>query len=55
VDHVVIGTSSRLEAAVEEQETSAKEQEDVEEDQVTADDGKYLPCLGAAMGGWINS
>lgn len=47
VDHVAIGTSSRLEAAVEEEETSAREQ-DIEEDQVTADEGKYLPCLGAA-------
>jgi hypothetical protein len=55
VDHVIIGTSSRLEAAVDEEETSAKEQEDVEEGQVTDDEGKYLPCLGAAVGGWRNS
>lgn len=42
VDHVVIGTSSRLEAVVEEEETSAKEQEVVEEEQAADNQGKMV-------------
>jgi hypothetical protein len=38
----VMGTSNLLEAAVDEQEIGAKEQ-DIEEDQVMAGEGKYLP------------
>jgi hypothetical protein len=55
VDHVIIGNSNRLEAHVDEEGISAKEQEDIEEDQVTADEGKYLPCVGVAVKGWRNS
>jgi hypothetical protein len=39
----VMGTSNLLEAAVDEQETGAKEQKVIEEDQVMTGEGKYLP------------
>jgi hypothetical protein len=45
-----VGTSSLLEAAVAEEQAGEREQEDVEEDQVTADEGGYVCCQANRCG-----
>jgi hypothetical protein len=49
-DHVVIGNSNRLGQAIDEEDPSAKEQENIDEDRVNNFAGKCLLLLGVATG-----
>lgn len=49
-DHVVIGNSNRLGQAIDEEDPSAKEQENIDEDRVNNFAGKCFLLLGVATG-----